>query len=232
MSRKGSAYGKFVRSHRDFQAKYPETKERQRKRPWRFIEEVGLECAVWPHLYWKTSMTESYARSTDERRLARTGRKQARFVKRAEAADIAESGEDASSESSNDEQNQRCASEDSEIDDNQDIDYDDDDFVDEGRRSAKGSFMAKVLSPVIGYGNDFELLQYVYDLNMWSSLGGKKNACKDTPLRDARLHMFFSHRAPALAMARSRQSKIPYRCVALFRMASARRFQTRDVSGP
>ena len=115
------------------------------------------------------------------------------------------------------------------LNDNQDID---DDFVEEGRRSAKGSFMAKVLSPVIGYGNDFELLQYVYDLNMWSSLGGKKNACKDTPLRDARPHMFFSHRAPALAMARSRQSKIPNRCVALFRMASARRAQIRDESGP
>lgn len=197
MARKGSAYKDFVVSHRNFLTKYPEANERQRKRPWRFIEEVGMECALWPNLYWKRSMTESYARFTDERRLARTGRKRARFMRRAEAADSAENGEDASSEESDNEQSRSCASEESEIDENEDID----DFVEEGRRSAKGSFMAKVLSPVIGYGNDFELLQYVYDLNLWSSLGGKKNACKDTPLRDARLLMFFPRVARGLAVA-------------------------------
>eukprot|EP00959_Pyramimonas_sp_CCMP1952_P458211 9476255-Pyramimonas_sp.AAC.1 len=35
--------------------------------------------------------------------------------------------------------------------------------------------MAKVLSPLIGYGTSFELLQYVYDLNLWSTLGSRKN---------------------------------------------------------
>lgn len=180
MASKGSAYREFVTNHRQFLAKYPEAKERQRKRPWRFIEEVGLECAVWPHLYWKRSMTESYARSTDERRLARTGRKQARFAQRAEAADAAESGEDVNSEE-----------EDDDLVDFEEDEEDDDDFVEGGRRSAKGSFMAKVLSPIIGYGSDYELMQYVWDLNMWSSLGGKKNACKNTPLRDTWQLIFF-----------------------------------------
>ena len=44
-------------------------------------------------------------------------------------------------------------------------------------------FLAKVLGPIIGYGTDFELLQFVYDLHMWTVLGGKKNACHDVPMR-------------------------------------------------
>ncbi|CAE7455077.1 unnamed protein product, partial [Symbiodinium pilosum] len=36
-----------------------------------FMETVGLECAVWPHLYWCTEMCETYVRSQDLRRLAR-----------------------------------------------------------------------------------------------------------------------------------------------------------------
>ena len=53
----------------------------------------------------------------------------------------------------------------------------------EERHSAKASFAAKLLSPLVGYGSDYELLQYVYDLNIWSALGGAKNKCKGTPLR-------------------------------------------------
>ena len=45
------------------------------------------------------------------------------------------------------------------------------------------SFAAKVFSPLLGYGADFELLQYVYYLVMWSRLGGAKNRLKDMPLR-------------------------------------------------
>eukprot|EP00973_Karenia_brevis_P011113 1504302-Karenia_brevis.AAC.1 len=43
-------------------------------------------------------------------------------------------------------------------------------------QSAKASFMAKVLSPLMGYGTDWYLHQFVYDLWLWSSLGGAKNA--------------------------------------------------------
>lgn len=32
------------------------------------------------------------------------------------------------------------------------------------------------MSPVIGYGTDHQLSQYVYDLWLWSALGGAKNA--------------------------------------------------------
>ena len=36
-----------------------------------FMETVGIECAVWPHLYWKTSICKIYIRSQDMRRLQR-----------------------------------------------------------------------------------------------------------------------------------------------------------------
>ena len=44
--------------------------------PLRFMETVGLECAIWPHLYWKTDMTETWARSQDVRRQARARKTQ------------------------------------------------------------------------------------------------------------------------------------------------------------
>ena len=40
----------------------------------RCLEEVGLECAVWPHLYPRTNMCETHVRASDSRRLARKGR--------------------------------------------------------------------------------------------------------------------------------------------------------------
>ena len=39
------------------------------------------------------------------------------------------------------------------------------------------------MSPIIGYSQDFELLQFVYDLTMWSRIGGGKNACAGLALR-------------------------------------------------
>eukprot|EP00972_Heterocapsa_arctica_P102884 15163339-Heterocapsa_arctica.AAC.1 len=44
-----------------------------------------------------------------------------------------------------------------------------------GRQSLKGSYVAKVLSPLIGYGTDYALFQFVYDLHMWTMLGAKKH---------------------------------------------------------
>ena len=43
----------------------------------------------------------------------------------------------------------------------------------EGR--IKHSFMRKVFSPVIGYSGEYELLHFVYDLSMWTTVGTKKN---------------------------------------------------------
>ena len=59
------------------------------------------------------------------------------------------------------------------------------------RHSAKGSFLAKVLGPVIDYGADYELAHFVYDLWMWSVVGGCKNSTR-TPLRLALAGRTFS----------------------------------------
>ena len=51
--------------------------------------------------------------------------------------------------------------------------------------------MAKVLGPVIGYGSDYELSQFVYDLWLWSSVGSAKNSA-NIPLRCALAGRSFS----------------------------------------
>jgi len=185
MRTKGSAYRDFVERRETFDQDYPNAPEKKRKRPWRFLEEPGLENAVWPHLYWKRSMCESVIRVTDERRLARTGRKRARFWRRAEAIDAMIDAEGANSEGDS---TSRSGNAESENDIGEDMVDLQDSFIDEGRQSSKRSFMTKVLSPIIDYGTDYELMQYIYDLSMWSDLGAKKNTGRNVPLRVAGLH--------------------------------------------
>eukprot|EP00959_Pyramimonas_sp_CCMP1952_P001603 33085-Pyramimonas_sp.AAC.1 len=50
---------KFLRKNGDDAA------DRKRKRPYHFLQEVGLECALWPHLYWCTEMTETKEQWSD-----------------------------------------------------------------------------------------------------------------------------------------------------------------------
>ena len=49
----------------------------------------------------------------------------------------------------------------------------------------KRGFLRKVFSPIVGYGTDYELLHFVYDLSMWTTVGTKKNVARqrDVPLR-------------------------------------------------
>ena len=46
-------------------------------------------------------------------------------------------------------------------------------------RSRRG-FIRKVLSPIIGYGADYFLLHFVFDLSMWTTVGTKKNLAART----------------------------------------------------
>ena len=157
-----SAYRKFVEERNTFMESNPEASERKRKRPNRFLEQVGLECALWPHLFWSVKMCETYERASDSRRLARTGRGRGCRLILPQAR-------------------QQRAKDQVHADDS-DSEVDLDTGVEE-RHSAKTSFMAKLLSPVLGYGNDYKLLQYLYDLSMFSALGGAKNAQRHIPLR-------------------------------------------------
>ncbi|CAE7386170.1 PIF1 [Symbiodinium sp. CCMP2592] len=100
--------------------------------PLRFMETVGIECAAWPHLYWKTAMCETFVRSRDSRRLKRTA-------------------DDQSDSDENEEGVQK-------------------------HQSFKASYITKVLSPLIGYGVDFELTQFVYDLWLYTGIGSADRA--------------------------------------------------------
>ena len=128
----------------DAQASASQIPISKRRLPLGAIETVGVECAMWPHLYWTTEMCETFVRSSDVRR--RTRRRAAGNVESA-------SSESDAAESSDGENAEKAA----------------------GRQSLKGSYVAKVLSPVIGYGSDYGLFQFVYDLHMWTSLGSKKH---------------------------------------------------------
>ncbi|HIL57195.1 MAG TPA: hypothetical protein EYG39_04720, partial [Rhodothermales bacterium] len=143
-----SAYWSFVLDHKKFQAKHDgKATDAQRRRPPQFLEEVGLECALWPQLYWTTEMCETHERDSDSRRAAPPKKKMTQHV----------DSDDSAGEGSGDEG--------------------------EERHSMKRSFLAKAQSPLLGYGADFELVQFVYDLNLWSALGSKKNLNTGVPLR-------------------------------------------------
>ena len=60
---------------------------------------------------------------------------------------------------------------------------DDDRDPDARRQSLKASFLAKLSGPLIGYAEDYALFQFIYDLYMWTTLGSKKNAVGDLPMR-------------------------------------------------
>ena len=68
-----STYAYQLQEHKKFLAKHAEegATERQRLRPMRIIEEIGVDCAIWPDLHWTTDMCETYGREHDGRRLAR-----------------------------------------------------------------------------------------------------------------------------------------------------------------
>ena len=51
-----------------------------------------------------------------------------------------------------------------------------------GRSSLKQSFLAKVFSGIIGYGVQYELFQFVYDLWLWTTVGSAKQK-SSVPLR-------------------------------------------------
>ncbi|CAE7601714.1 unnamed protein product [Symbiodinium sp. CCMP2592] len=113
--------------------------------PVNFIETAGLECALWPHLYWTVAMTETYVRSQDARRLKRRRQHD---------------------------------------DNDEEMDEMDTAFSGSTRQSAKASFLAKAHSALIGYNCEPRLLQFVYDLWLFTTVGGAKNSA-GTGIREA-----------------------------------------------
>jgi hypothetical protein len=144
-----SSYSTFYEEHHKFlDRKGGAATDEERGRAYHFIERVGVENAVWPHLYWRTDMCESHERMNEVRR---------KYL--------------------------RQKDDEAEISDSSSDDSDDDDDKKTREHSIKKSFQAKLLSPLLGYASDYELLQYVYDLHLWTDLGAKANLQKGVPMR-------------------------------------------------
>ena len=176
--------------------------------PLRFMETVGLECAIWPHLYWKTNMTETWARSQDIRRQVRAQKKQQEQAEEPEPAIPMGAGFRGDDSDTEDEgamgvegpepqpaeegQPRRQDAWGDASDDSEPEGEEEGDEPEELKRaSAKASFVAKIFSPVAGYGACYELQHFVYDLWLASSLGGARNA-SGTTLRGALAGRVFS----------------------------------------
>ena len=69
-----SEYKTFVSSHKKFLKRHPEgASQADRRRPLQQIEAPGVECALWPDLYFNSNLCETVERATDARRLERQG---------------------------------------------------------------------------------------------------------------------------------------------------------------
>ena len=189
-------HSKFLRRHRNQLEENPD--HRCLQLPRRALEEEGLECAVWPHLYPRTNMCETYIRQQDIRRQERPANRRRRLAAAAKAAPKPEQRPRSSSSSTSSSSATSDSSEDN-SDTNTETEAEEmereaahqEDFARAGRNSAKSAFLAKVLGPVLGYGATYELFQFVYDLWLWSTLGAKKHVT-DAPMRLAMSGYAFS----------------------------------------
>jgi hypothetical protein len=164
MARDNTAYGDFVQQHEQFlKRNRADLSKAACKMRIQTLETVGIECAVWPHLYPYTAWCETFIRKQDARRVKRdpSWRRAMRAADRNPDADDSSEEDDRSDE---DDLPLRASK--------------------LSRHSAKASYMAKVLSGVVGYGNDYTLFQFVYDLWLWSTVGGARNA-SGAPIRVA-----------------------------------------------
>lgn len=142
-----SMYKDIVDQHMAFLEKHgPGADVKLRRRALRFIETEGLECSLWPQLYWHRNLCETVGRASHEARQKPT-------VARRRVDDSSEDEEEAV-ENNQDEAGQEKP----EI------------LVAEHGRIKRG-FLRKVLSPVVGYGAEYSLLHFVYDLSLWTTIG-------------------------------------------------------------
>ena len=139
-----SEYATFAQKHDDFLQRAATDPDLDPKLPLHFLEEPGLECAVWPDLYFHADLCETVERATDVRRLERAGPQPDPILD--EGSELEEAEEPA-------------------------------------RHSVRRSFLRKVLGPILDYSMDYELLQFVFDLSMWSDIGSKRHALQHMPLR-------------------------------------------------
>ena len=175
-----SAYLSFVAQHDRFLAgTAPQPDKATRRLPVRFLETLGLETALWPHLYPAVALRETFVRLEDGRRLARERSDvQAAHANRQQQPQRPEAQLEPLLSDTEDEQEEEAVDPEAPEDDGleDDLEAPLHFLKDSTRQSLKASFLAKVTSAVIGYASDYELAQFVYDLWLWSALGGAKHA--------------------------------------------------------
>lgn len=162
-----SAYASFIERHEQFLAKHGKHADlKRRRRPLRSMEEEGLECCLWPHLYWHRNLCETVARAAHEaRRGRRPGRRRSVMDSsdEEEAVGLERNGEEGmEDQEEGEEEGEEGGPAAANIETSR-----------QGR--IRRGFLRKVLSPVMGYGADYQLLHFVYDLSIWTTVGTKKN---------------------------------------------------------
>ena len=69
-----TAYSRFKDDHKEFLSRFPDADKTKRKRWHKFLETPGIECALWPHLFWKLEMCLTAVRAKSPTRMARAKR--------------------------------------------------------------------------------------------------------------------------------------------------------------
>ncbi|CAJ1342196.1 unnamed protein product [Effrenium voratum] len=146
-------YKKFLADHAAFLAENPEAGELQRRRRLQFIEEVGLECALWPCLFWDVKHTFTHERATAPQRRAREEHETLEEAMGLGPRPREDAGEDLPDDAGT------------------------------APHSVKRLFGALALGSLLGYDGNFPLLQFAYDLGLWTSLGSKRNLQLRVPMR-------------------------------------------------
>ena len=136
-----SDYADYYADHLKFLDKHPDADDRQRRRWLRMIEQVGVECAIWPHLFWKESMCLTYVREMHPNRIEKRHKET--------WEDVLEGDVDA-----------QAAREE---------EYED------SMTSTKRWYQALAMCAIYDYGAANDLLQFAWDLNLWTSIGAKRN---------------------------------------------------------
>ena len=173
--RKDRLMAAFIARHRkNFMSGTLNVRTSQKSLPREFIESFGLECCLWPHLYWCTSMCETSVRHNDARRVHRQRRH----------GDDTDSSVDTFSTSTTSQKQDRAHL--------------------RGRASLKQGFMSKVLSPVIGDGTTYDLFHFVYHLWLWSTVGAAKNSTRCPLRVEHPYHAWIEHEFTAAFRAKLR----------------------------
>ena len=157
-----SEYRTFYEKHEAFLRRHPNPGAAELRRPLQWIEQPGIECALWPDLYFNSDLCETVERATDIRRLQRQNL-------------VGAAARPAGARS---------------LLDDADSDREDRPAEDESlsRNSVKRSFLRKVFGPITDYGSQYDLLHFI---RYWCKKGGADPHAHETgtqrPTVDARI---------------------------------------------